>query len=190
MAARHKKADCVPEIAGVFVTAIVDESVFINDPGSGVKYWPLRDVPITITCNGSHDRIVAYGALTTDGRQFVKMYDEFDKETFPKCLKALVGHFGRTAAIMGNAPQHKTRIVRKHPEEEPNARIMWLPKATSELSVIGEYWHQSRCDLPVSEYYATVVHMRRALSEYFRTARPKFDAMKFINGTSLPSKNF
>ncbi len=26
---------------------------------------------------------VAYGALTTDGRQFVRTYEGFDKETFP-----------------------------------------------------------------------------------------------------------
>ena len=173
-----------------FVTAVVDESIFINDPGSGVKYWSQRGVPVITAYNGSHDKIVAYGALTTDGRQFVRTYEGFNKETFLKYLKALVGHFGRTAIIMDNAPQHKARIVREYLEGEPNARIMWLPRATPELSVVEEYWHQSKRDLLVSEYYSTVVHMRRALSEYFRTARPKLDAMKFINRTSLPCKNF
>ena len=62
---------------------------------------------------------------------------------------------------------------------------MWLPRATPELRVVEEYWHQSKRDLLVSEYYSTIVHMRHALSEYFRTARPKLDAMKFINRRSL-----
>ena len=86
-----------------FVTAVVNESIFVNDPRSGVKYWSPRGVPIITTYNENHDRIVAYGALTTDGRQFVRTYEEFDKETFLKYLKALVGHFDRIAVIMDNA---------------------------------------------------------------------------------------
>ena len=63
-------------------------------------------------------------------------YEGFDKETFLKYLKALVGHFGRTSIVMDNAPQHKARIVREYLKGEPNARIIWLPRATSELSVV------------------------------------------------------
>ena len=155
-----------------------------------MKYWSSRSVPIITAYNESHDKIVAYGALTTDGRQFVRTYEGFDKETFLKYLKALVGHFGRIAIIMDNAPQHKARIVRGCLEGEPNARIIWLLRATLELSVVEEYWHQPKRDLLVSKYYSTAVHMRRVLSEYFRTAHSKLDAMKFINRTSLPRKNF
>ncbi len=57
-----------------FTTAVVDESIFVNGPGSGVKYWSLRGAPVITAYNGSHDRIVAYGALTTDGGQFVRTY--------------------------------------------------------------------------------------------------------------------
>lgn len=56
--------------------------------------------------------------------------------------------------------------------------------------MVEEYWHQIKRDLRVSEYHSTVVHMCRALSEYFGTARLKLDAMKFINRMSLSSKNF
>ena len=139
VAAGHKKADRVPEIVGI-TTTVVDESIFTNDPEGGVKYWSSRCVPIITAYNGSHNKIVAYGALTMDGRQFVRTYEGSDKEAFLKYLKALVSHFGRIAVIMDNAPQHKARMVLKY-LKEPNARIIWLPRATPELSVVGEYWH-------------------------------------------------
>ena len=116
-----------------FATAVVDESIFINDPGSGVKYWSPREVPVITAYNENHNKVVAYGALTTDGRQFVRTYEGFDKETFLKYLKALVSHFGRTAVIMDNAPQHKARIIREYLRGKSNARVIWLPRATPEL---------------------------------------------------------
>ena len=173
-----------------FVTVVLDEAIFVNDPDRGVKYWSPRGAPVVTSYKGSHDRVVAYGALATDGRQFVRTYGEFNKETFLKYLRALIRHFGRVTLILDNAPQHKALIVREYLEGKPGVRIIWLPRATPELSVVEEYWHQSKRDLLVSEYYSTVVHMRRALSEYFRTARPKLDAMKFINRRSLLCKNF
>ena len=155
-----------------------------------MKYWSPRGVPVITAYNGSHDKIVTYGALTTDGRQFVRTYEGFDKETFLKYLKALVGHCGRTAVIMDNAPQHKARIVREYREGEPNARVIWLLRATPELSVVEEYRHQSKRDLLVSEYYSMVAYMRRALSEYFRTARLKLDAMSSSIERLCPAKTF
>ena len=56
----------------MFVTAVVDEFIFINDPVSGMKYWSPSGALIITACNGSHDKVVAYGALTTDGRQFAR----------------------------------------------------------------------------------------------------------------------
>ena len=67
---------------------------------------------------------------------------------------------------------------------------MWLPAATPELSGVEEYWHQAKRNVLVSEYYATIVQMRNAMSEYFRTARPRIDVMEFICRKSLNVKNF
>ncbi len=97
---------------------------------------------------------------------------------------------GKATVIMDNAPQHKAGILKEFLNKNPNVKVIWLPTATPELSVVEKYWHQSKRDVLVSEYYATVVHMHRAVSEYFRTARPKLDAMKFICRKSLPVKNF
>ncbi len=65
-----------------------------------------------------------------------------------------------------------------------------MPTATPEISVTEEYWHQAKRDVLVSEYYATVGEMRHTVSEYFRTARPELDVMKFISRSPLTLKNF
>ena len=47
--------------------------------------------------------MVAYGALSTDGRRFFRTYDKFDKETALRYLRELTRHFGRTTIIMDRA---------------------------------------------------------------------------------------
>jgi len=91
---------------------------------------------------------------------------------------------------MDNAPQHKARVVMEFLKNNPNVRVIWLPTATPEVSAIEEYWHQSKRDMLVSQYYATVVEMRKALSEYFRTSKHHIDVIKFIRRRSFPVKNF
>ena len=73
-----------------FATVALDKAIFVNNPEKGVKYWSRKWMPVVTAYKGSHDRVVAYGALMTDGRQFVRMYEKFDKETFLRYLKALV----------------------------------------------------------------------------------------------------
>ena len=63
-----KKRIAYPKSRG-FATAVVDESIFVNDPRSGVKYWSQRGVPVIIAYNGSHDRSGVRRAH--DGRQAV-----------------------------------------------------------------------------------------------------------------------
>ena len=163
-----------------FVVVVFDESIFIDDPASGTKYWSPKGESIVTTYKGRHDRVVAYGSIATDGRQFIRTYEKFDKETVLRYLKELAGHFGKVAIIMDNAPQHKAKTVSEFLKGNKKVKAVWLPTATPELSVMEEYWHQSKRDVLVSEYYGTIGQMRRAMSEYFRTARPWLDAMKFI----------
>ncbi len=172
-----------------FAVVVFDEAIFIDDPTSGAKYWSPEGQPIITTYKGRHGRVVAYGSIGIDGRQFFRTYDKFDKETVLQYLKELARHFGKVAIIMDNAPQHKGIIVSKFLKGNKNVKVIWLPTATPELSVTEEYWHQSKRDVLVSEYYGTVGQMRHAMSEYFRTARPGLDAMKFICRKSLDLKN-
>ena len=68
--------------------------------------------------------------------------------------------------------QHRPGTVTEYLEGNPDIEVIRLPTATPEAGAVEEYWHQTERDMLVSEYYATVVHMRRAMSEYFRTGRP------------------
>ena len=43
--------------------------------------------PITATYTGRHDKLVVYGSISTDGRQFFRSYEKFDKETSLKYLR-------------------------------------------------------------------------------------------------------
>ena len=173
-----------------FAVVVFDESIFIDDPASGTKYWSPKGQPIVTTYKGRHGRVVAYGSIATDGRQFIRTYEKFDKETVLRYLKELAGHFGKVAIIMDNAPQHKAKTVSEFLKGNKNVKAVWLPTATPELSVMEEYWHQSKRDVLVSEYYGTIGQMHRAMSEHFRTARPWLDAMKFICRKSFDLKNF
>ena len=153
----NAEAHIAPGIEG-FAIVVFDESIFIDDPAPGTKYWSLKGRPIVTTYKGRHGRVAAYGSIGIDGRQFFRTHDKFDGET----------------VLKGNK----------------DVKAIWLPAATPELSVMEEYWHQAKRDVLVSEYYGTVVQMRRAMSEHFRTARPGLDAMAFICRKSFDLKNF
>ena len=51
-----------------------DEAFFMHDAITGRKYWALRDRQISVSYIGSHRRIVAYGAIAKDGRQFFRTH--------------------------------------------------------------------------------------------------------------------
>ncbi len=164
-----------------FAIVIQDESIFVNDPVVGRKYWSAVGVPITIPYNGSHRRIVAYGAIATDGRRFFRTYDKFNGPTFLRYLKELRNNFGKVLVIMDGASAHKTRDVKKFVADNPNTvRVRYLPVATPEISLIEEFWHQAKRDVLVSEYYATIEEMRHALSEYLRTAGFDHSVMEYL----------
>ena len=59
-----------------------DEAFFIHDAISGRKYWSLRGERIVVPYTGSHRRIVVYGAIAKDGRQFFRTHERFDAPTF------------------------------------------------------------------------------------------------------------
>jgi len=75
-----------------FVTAIMDESVFVNTPSKGRKYWSPIGEPVTVPCDGRRPRTVAYGAMTADGRRFFRTYDRSGGKALPRYLRELCRH--------------------------------------------------------------------------------------------------
>jgi len=174
-----------------FLTVMQDEAFFIHDPAAGKKYRSPKGEPIVMQYNGRHSKAVAYGATAADGRRLFRTCDRFDGDMFLEYLKELRRHFGKVNVIMDNASQHSTNDVNDFlAKNKDGIRVMHLPVATPELGAIEEYWHQSKRDVLVSEYYATFEEMRRAVSEYTRTSGPRLDIMKYIGRKSLVFRNF
>ena len=176
----RKRADCAPGAGG---------AAFASDPEGGAEHWSRKGVPAAAAHRGGRDRVAAHGAPATDGRRFARTREKFSGGTFLARPKALVRHSDRVALIPDNAPRHRALIVRECLGDRPSVRVMWPPRATPEPGVAEERRHQPRRDLPVGGHYSTAVRMRHALSEYFRAARPKLDAAKFVNRRSLLCKN-
>ena len=51
-----------------------DEAFFMHYVITGRKYWALRDRRISASYIGSRRRIMAYGAIAKDGRQFFRTH--------------------------------------------------------------------------------------------------------------------
>ena len=64
-----------------------DEAFFMHDTISGRKYWSPRGKRIVVPYTGSHRKIVVYGAIAKDGRQFFKTHEWFDAPAFAWYLK-------------------------------------------------------------------------------------------------------
>ena len=84
---------------------MVDEAFFIHDVISGRKYWSPRGERIVVPYTGSHNRIVVYGAIARDGRQFFRTHKQFDAPTFVGYLKEMQRHFGKVAVVTDRAPR-------------------------------------------------------------------------------------
>lgn len=91
---------------------------------------------------------------------------------------------------MDNASQYRAEIITEFLEGNPDVERIWLPTTTLEVGAAGKYWHPVKRNVLMSEYYAAMVHIRRAMSEYFRTTRPGPDMVKSVCRKLLDRKNF
>ena len=164
-----------------FTVLINDEAIFIHDVIVGRKYWSLVGYLMGVPHTGSHKRIVAYGSIVMDGRQFFRTYEKFDGPTFVQHLKDLHRHFGKVAVTADRAPQHRSKLVRKFLRNNKDVKMIYLPKGSSCLNAMKECWHRGKRVLLVSEYYKTFQDIRRVVSLYYRTVRFKLDILKFAS---------
>lgn len=130
---------------------------------------------------GSHKRIVVYGSLAKDCRQFFRTYDWFNTPTFVKYLQGLQKHFGKVVVMVDRAPPHRAKLVLELLRKNKNNKIIYLPKGSSYLNAVEECWHQGKLVLFVSEYYKTFSDIHSTISMYSRTARFNLELLKFIN---------
>ena len=163
-------------------TIVDEDEVFsIHDVMSGRKYRFPRGEQIVVPYTRSHSRIVVYGVIARNGRQFFRMHKRFDAPAFVEYLKAMQRHSGKVAAIGDRASPHRAKLVRKLLWENKNIRIIYLPKGSPYLNAVEECWRRGKQVLLVSEYYKTFTDMCSAISTYYRTARFTLDILKFAN---------
>ena len=143
-------------------TIVDEDEVFsIHDVMSGRKYRFPRGEQIVVPYTRSHSRIVVYGAIAKNGRQFFRMHKWFDAPAFVEYLKAMQRYSGKVAAVGDRASPHRTKLVRKLLWENKNIRIIYLPKGLPYLNAVEECWRRGKQVLLISEYYKTFVDMCR-----------------------------
>ncbi len=81
---------------------------------------------------------------------------------------------------MDNAAQHKTGRVHRYLKKNPDVVLLYLPVARPELSAIEPIWKDAKYRLVTSAFYDTADHLKRAVSEYFRTCSIKVDIYKYL----------
>ena len=158
-----------------------DEAIFIHDVIVGRKYWSPAGHSINVPYTGNRKRIVAYGSIARDGRQFFRAYEKFDGPIFVQYLKDLHRHFGKVVVTADRAPQHRSKLVNEFLRDNKDIRMIYLPKGSPYLNAMEECWHQGKRVLLVSEYYKTFQDMRWAVSLYYRTVRFKLDILKYAS---------
>ena len=95
-------------------TIMEDKAIFIHDVIVGRKYWSPVGHSISVSYTGSHKRIVAYGSIVRDGRQFFRMCEKFDGPTFVQYLKDLHRCFGKVTVVTAyRTSQYRPRRVRE-----------------------------------------------------------------------------
>jgi hypothetical protein len=158
----------------------MDESFFIYD-SLVRRVWIRKDSRPVVTVTGSHRHSVLYGALSLDGRQLFRQYDDFDGESFFDYLKVIHRKFGRCLLFLDKATQHQTDEVLSYFEAHEDTLVpIWEPTASPEFMPLEEAWHISKDDLLVLETYSSFEEFRQRIGEYFRTRRFHLDIAHYL----------
>jgi hypothetical protein len=158
----------------------MDESFFTYD-SLVRKVWIGRDARPTVTVTGSHQHSVLYGALSLDGKQLFRQYDDFDGDTFFDYLKLIHRKFPRCILFLDKASQHQTEEVLSYFERHERTLVpVWEPRASPEFMPLEECWHVSKDDLLVLRYYSSFPDFKERIAGYFRTKRFHLDVANYL----------
>lgn len=158
----------------------MDESFFTYD-SLVRKVWIGRDSRPVVTVTGSHQHSVLYGALSLDGRQLFRQYDDFDGATFFDYLKLIHRKFPRCVLFLDKASQHQTEEVLSYFERHERTLVpVWEPTASPEFMPLEGCWHISKDDLLVLRYYSSFPGFKEKIAGYLRTKRFHLDVASYL----------
>lgn len=163
-----------------FTIAMLDEVFFIRDGKTGRKYWSPVAKRIFLPYTGRHESLAVYGTITINGSQLFRVYEKFNAITFVEYLKELNYKYSKIALMLDRASVHKSKKVKEFLADNPDVKLIWLPKGSPYLNMIEQCWKISKYALLVSEYYAMFGIMNKAVSEYFRVTKFKLDVVNYI----------
>ncbi len=163
-----------------FRITVQDESIFVSTGRDGRKFWSPVGDRIEVQRSGRRERVVVYGTVADDGTRLMHTYDKFNSINFVRYLKQARKKWGKVLMVMDNASQHKTGRVRRYLKKNPDVVLLYLPVARPELSGIEPIWKDAKYRLVTSAFYDTADHLKRAVSEYFRTCSIKVDIYKYL----------
>ncbi len=123
---------------------------------------------------------MVYGNVVDDGTRLMRTYGKFNSANFVHYLKQVHKKWGKALMVMDNAAQHKTGKVHRCLKKKPDVVLLYLPVARPELSVIEAVWKDAKYGPVTSAFYETVDHLKRAVSEYFRTCSIKVDIYRYL----------
>jgi len=158
----------------------MDESFFIYD-SLVRRVWIRADSRPIVTVTGSHRHSVLYGALSLDGRQLFRQYDDFDGVTFFDYLKLIHRKFGRCLLFLDKAAQHQTEEVLSYFEAHEDTLVpLWEPTASPEFMPLEECWNISKDDLLVLGNFSSFEEFEKRIGEYFRTKRFHLNVANYL----------
>ncbi len=153
-----------------FTIVSVDESFFFYD-SLVRRVWVEQDKRPIVRVTGSHQHSCIFGAISMEGKQLFRQYDEFNGDTFLDYLKKIHAKFPKCYLFMGKASPHYTcKKVIRYFEDNKNTLIpVYLPTASPEFMVMEEVWNIAKRDLLVLKYYPSFADLKNKISRYFRT---------------------
>lgn len=159
------------ELPSGFAIVCIDESFFIYD-SRVKKVWVRADSRPVVHVTGSHEHSVLYGALSLDGRQLFRQYEDFDGASFFDYLKQVHRKFERCLLFLDKASQHQTEEVLSYFESHAETLVpIWVPRASPEFMPLEGCWNISKDDILVLTYYSSFPDFKERIGEYFRTKR-------------------
>ena len=163
-----------------FAIVCMDESFFIYD-SLVRRVWIGENERPVVTVTGSHRHSVLYGALSLDGRQLFRQYDDFDGDAFFDYLKLIHGSSGgasssstrllstRQRRCSRTSRAQKTRWCRYGSLQPLPSSCLWKRRGTSPRTTSSSL-----------RYYSSFEEFRKRIGEYFRTKRFHLDVANYL----------
>ena len=160
---------------------IEDESTFVYDVKMRAV-WALKGSKPRMLVTGSHRRIVWFGALSEDGTQLFRRYDNADSDPFLDYLPQLQKKYPRMILFMDKATYHaKEERVKSYLRlHRDSIRVRWFPSGFPEANPMEECWNQGKDEVMGSKFYDSYDDFKKAGEKYYRTKRFNLDLYKYL----------